>query len=88
MQHGQLKISSIMIGHDTLDKFKDVTQLEREVFLDNEKACYESLLDDREVEINDLKLNGVSLLESWLVDKSKIVEFFSIKQQDIEKKDW
>lgn len=65
---------------DTLsDEFKNVAQLEHDIFIiENKKGCLEYLLDDQDIGIGNLReileanTNEAKSLESYLIEKVKM----------------
>lgn len=80
-QQEEFKWSFILVVLNTSsDEFKNVAQLELEIFIfENEKVDLESLLDDQDVEICNFQerlevdTNEFKLLEPYLMNKVKMV---------------
>lgn len=80
-QQEEFKWSFILVVLNTSsDEFKNVAQLELEIFIfENEKVDLESLLDDQDVEIGNFQkrlevdTNEFKLLEPYLMNKVKMV---------------
>lgn len=80
IEQEELKISSMSRVLDTLsDEFKNVAQLEHDIFIiENKKGCLEYLLDDQDIGIGNLReileanTNEAKSLESYLIEKVKM----------------